>query len=140
MNSEQTIGAADRQKSAKQDRRVAGPGDANQNLLRSAQGGIHNQIQQFLDEGADINIRDEDGMTALHHVAALGSRGCIRVLVNAGRCDYLIRDNEGRYASDLAIEWGRDAAVGRLLTKHQMRQARERGVPAWLPRGTPSTA
>lgn len=70
-------------------------------------------------------------MTPLHHAAALGARPCIRLLVNSGKCDYLLQDNLGRYASDLAIEWARDYAVARLLTKHQVRQAYEQGVPAW---------
>lgn len=86
-------------------------------------------LQHALEGGADVNVTDANGMTALHHAAALGARPCIRLLVGGGRCDYLIRDNQGRYASDLAIEWARDYAVGRLLTKHQMRQAAERGLP-----------
>lgn len=84
-----------------------------------------------LKDGTDVNFQDEEGMTPLHHAAALGARPCIRLLVNSGRCNYLLRDKLGRYASDLAIEWARDYAVGRLLTKHQVRQACEQGVPAW---------
>ena len=93
------------------------------------------EIPQVIAAGYDVNYRDDDGMTALHHAAASGARPCIRALVASGKCDYLIRDNEGRYASDLAIEWARDFAVARLLTKHQLRQAGERGVPAWVPPG-----
>ncbi|MFZ3287777.1 MAG: ankyrin repeat domain-containing protein [Telluria sp.] len=88
-------------------------------------------INSVLQDGTDINFQDEEGMTPLHHAAALGARPCIRLLVNSGKCDYLLQDNLGRYASDLAIEWARDYAVGRLLTKHQVRQAYEQGVPAW---------
>lgn len=83
--------------------------------------------------GRDVNVQDKHGMTALHHAAATGARPCIRLLVNSGKCDYLIQDKKGRYASDLAIQWARDHAVGRLLTKHQLKQAHERGVPAWVP-------
>ncbi|BBJ23060.1 ankyrin repeat domain-containing protein [Candidatus Nitrotoga sp. AM1P] len=88
-------------------------------------------INDTLENGTDVNFQDEEGMTPLHHAAALGARPCIRLLVNSGRCNYLLRDKLGRYASDLAIEWARDYAVGRLLTKHQVRQACEQGVPAW---------
>lgn len=87
-----------------------------------------------INAGRDVNLQDEHGMTALHHAAATGARPCIRLLVNSGKCDYLIQDNKGRYASDLAIQWARDFAVGRLLTKHQLKQAHERGVPAWAPK------
>lgn len=92
-------------------------------------------LERAILKGTNVNIQDLHGMTALHHAALIGARPCIRVLVKYGRCDYLIQDNKGRYASDLAIEWARDYAVGRLLTKHQLKQAHERGVPAWVPSG-----
>lgn len=88
-----------------------------------------------INAGHDVNGQDKHGMTALHHAAATGARPCIRLLVNSGKCDFLIQDHKGRYASDLAIEWARDYAVGRLLTKHQLKQAHERGIPAWTPSG-----
>lgn len=90
-------------------------------------------MAMLISHDADVNTQDNEGMTALHHAAASDARPCIRVLVGSGKCDYLIRDDEGRYASDLAIEWGRDAAVGRLLSKHQAMQAFLQGVPAWVP-------
>ena len=80
---------------------------------------------------ADVNYQDQNGMTALHHAAAIGARPCIRVLVNSGQCDYLIKDNENRYAYELAIIWAKDYAVGRLLAKKQAQQAHEQGVPAY---------
>lgn len=79
----------------------------------------------------DVNVQDEDGLTPLHYAAAWGARPWIRLLVKSGKVDYLIQDRFGRYAADIAIEWTRDYAVGRLLLKHQRRQAWERGVPAW---------
>lgn len=88
-------------------------------------------LDVMLRKGVDVNTCDHLGMTALHHAAAIGSRACIRLLVNCGKCDYLIRDRQGRYASDLAIEWGRDYVVGRLLSKKQAMQAHRQGVPAW---------
>lgn len=82
----------------------------------------------------DINHRDGDGMTVLHHAAAKGARPCLRLLVASGKCDYLIRDNQGRYPFELAIEWARDYAVARLLMKKQAQQAHRQGVPAYVPR------
>lgn len=89
-------------------------------------------IQAFINSGANVNFQDAQGMTALHHAAARGARACIRVLVNSGQCDYLIKDNEDRYAFEIAIEWAKDYAVGRLLAKKQKQQAVRQGVPAWV--------
>lgn len=82
----------------------------------------------------NVNVQDESGMTALHHAAALGARPCIRLLVATGKCNYLLRDNKGRYAFELAAEWARDYAVARLLAKKQAQQAAAQGVPAFMPR------
>ncbi len=98
------------------------------------QPGFAAQLADYLAEGGDVNMPDARGMTLLHHAAACRARPGIRVLVGSGKCDYLLTDNTGRYASELAIEWGRDYAVGRLISKHQVRQAYERGVPAYVPR------
>lgn len=70
-------------------------------------------------------------MTALHYAAALGARQCLRVLVNSGKCNYLLKDNLGRYASELAFLCAKDYAVGVLLSKKQAIQAYTLGVPAW---------
>lgn len=97
-------------------------------LFVSVQEGNTTFVEKYIRDGINLNQTDASGMTVLHHAVALGARPCIRALVNSGRCDYLIRDNQGRYASDIAIEWSRDFAVARLLSKHQARQAHARGV------------
>ncbi|MNR69330.1 hypothetical protein D3C85_1944980 [compost metagenome] len=51
--------------------------------------------------------------------------------MNSGKCDYLIKDYKGRYASELAFEWAHDYAVGLLLSEKQIKQAYEQGVPTW---------
>lgn len=87
--------------------------------------------QRLIAEGVDVNEVDADGMTALHHAAAIRERPCLRLLVNCGRCDYLIRDKEGRYATELAYLYGADCGVGLLLSKKQAMQAFLQGVPAY---------
>jgi ankyrin repeat protein len=91
-------------------------------------------LKLCMDQGADVNAQDDEGMTPLHHVAAIGARPCIRLLVGSGRCDYLIRDGKGRYAFELAAEWARDYAVARLLASKQAQQAAAQGVPPYVPR------
>ena len=109
--------------------RLVLPKKPNLNLIRHARAGEASLVNAQIAMGADVNVVDGDGMTALHHAAARGARPCIRILVASKKCDFLMRDKWGRTASDLAIEWGRDFAVARLLSKHQMRQAHARGVP-----------
>ncbi len=96
-------------------------------LLEAAIDSNANALRTLLAGGANVNARDEEGMTALHHVASTGARVCLRLLVATGRCDYRILDIHGRTAAELAIEWARDYAVGRLLSKHEIRQARIEG-------------
>lgn len=110
------------------------PEKASADLLFVTQLGFVRLVDEALKQGANINIQDARGMTPLHHAAARGARPCIRVLVNHGGCDYLIRDNDGRYAFELAIEWARDYAVSRLLLKKQIQQAAKQGVAAYVPR------
>jgi ankyrin repeat protein len=101
-------------------------------FIASIQLGYAGATKRLIDSGTvNVNEQDETGMTALHYAALLGARHCVRVLVNSGKCDYLIKDNQGRYASDLALEWGRDHAVSVLLSKKQAQQAFEQGVPSW---------
>lgn len=79
----------------------------------------------------DVNAQDEYGMTALHYAAALGARQCLRVLVNSGKCNYLLKNYRECYASELAFSHAKDYAVGVLLSKKQSKQAYEQGVPVW---------
>lgn len=104
---------------------------ASEYLIAHTKVGNADFIQDCIDKGADVNFQDKHGMTALHHAAARGARPCIRALVNSGLCDYLIKDNENRYAFEIAIEWAKDYAVGRLLAKKQKLQALKQGVSAW---------
>lgn len=77
---------------------------------------------------ADVNVRDEDMMTPVHHVAALGERRCARVIFATGRCDFLVRDNAGRLPSDLAFVYARDYALARLLNTKRVQQAARIGI------------
>ncbi|MGG6351650.1 ankyrin repeat domain-containing protein [Pseudomonas putida] len=100
---------------------------AEQLFINNAKIGNFWSVGLHIKSGTDVNAQDRFGMTALHYAAATGFRPCIRLLVNSGKCNYLIKDNKGRLASDLAYEWGRDYAVGLLLQKKEARQAYQEG-------------
>lgn len=102
-------------------------------LLRAVREGDLSGVGYALGHGAAASAQDAEGMTALHHAAAMGARVCVRMLMASGRCDYLAVDHHGRYASQLASEWGNDHALARLLRKKQRDQADALGVPAWTP-------
>lgn len=99
-----------------------------QEFIRNAKAGKVWDVERDLQRGIDVNAQDKFGMTALHHSAATGFRPCIRLLVNSGKCNYLLKDNKGRLASELAYEWGRDYAVGLLLQKKEAKQAYEESL------------
>lgn len=98
-----------------------------QRFIREVKVGKVSSVERSIQLGINVNAQDKFGMTALHYAAATGFRPCIRLLVNSGKCDYLLKDNKGRLASDLAYEWGRDYAVGLLLQKKEARRAYEEG-------------
>ena len=79
--------------------------------LMCASLGLHTEcVAEMLRLGADARRVDNDGWTALHHVAAYAFRrgdgvGVVRQLVAAG-CDAAVRDNDG------------GTAVGRARTRY----------------------
>lgn len=113
----------DREEDAKL--RAASLKSQEQAFICNAKAGKVWDVERAIQSGIDVNAQDKFGMTALHYAAATGFRPCIRLLVNSRRCDYLLKDNKGRLASELAYEWGRDFAVGLLLQKKEVRQAYE---------------
>lgn len=104
-------------------------------LIQAARRSSAPDTSAAIERGANVNTKDENGMTALHHAAARGARGCVRVLVNSGQCDFLARDKDGRYAADLAIEGSHEYGIARLLLKKQAEQAARTASPAYIPHG-----
>lgn len=101
-----------------------------QRLIECVKSGDAPAAKLLLDHGANINSQDEHKMTALHYAAAHDARPCILLLTSFNECNYLLQDYKGRYASQLAYEWGKNCAVGLLLQKKEVRQAYVQGVSA----------
>ncbi len=82
-----------------------------------------------IEEGFPVNWQDaRTGQSALHVGAAAKARRALVILAESGRCDFLLRDKEGRFASEMAFLFGDDPAAARWLRIHERRQAAERGI------------
>jgi len=87
------------------------------------------KLQRLLDRNAPVNYPDPwDQSTALHYIAAYRARPALRILLKSGKCDFLIRDGQGRLPSQLAREYGHDDAMARLLLIKEVQQAQAQGI------------
>jgi len=94
-----------------------------------AERGNPEKIKIFIEEGFPVNWQHPmTGQTALHVVAACQARKALRALLNSGQCDFLIRDKQGRLASEIAYLNGNDPAVARLLGNKERKQAEAKGI------------
>lgn len=87
-------------------------------------------IKVFIDAGYPVNFqKPSNGMTALHYAAARPcGREVVRVLVNSGKCDYLLPDGWGWYAHSLSDVGSSDLGITRLLYKKANEQAKKQGL------------
>lgn len=74
------------------------------------------KIQALLDLGADVNIRDYKGKTALHRAATAGFLGSMEVLLDHG-AEIDATDEKGETPLFDAVRAGRVAAVSLLLAR-----------------------
>ena len=62
-----------------------------------------NFINLFLENGADINIKNlKDGNTALHYAALVKNKDIIELLLKSNNCDLLIKNNNNETIVDVA--------------------------------------
>jgi ankyrin repeat protein len=57
----------------------------------------------LLKHGANVNVKDDAGLTPLHWAVVRGNRICIRRLLEHS-AEISAKDNEGRTARDMAVE------------------------------------
>lgn len=79
-----------------------------------------NTAMLLIEYGADVNIADLSGSTALHYACSLGTPEIIPLLL-LGNCDVTLRDISGKTALDLAEQSneGSHTACAMLLYRHQ---------------------
>ena len=79
--------------------------------------GLQAVVQVLLDEGADVNAKDEYGGTALYRAAWNGHEAVVRRLLEH-KADVDAKDNNGETALSRAALYGHEAVV-RLLLEHK---------------------
>lgn len=86
-------------------------------------------VLAYIRIGYDVNKKRERlGDTALHIAAARNAKDVLKVLIESRQCDFLIRDNRGRLASEMAYLFGDNPAAARLLGNKERQQAKVQGV------------
>ena len=71
----------------------------------------------MLDHHAGVEVVNEYGGTALHKPVGNGHVDVVKMLLNDGRVDWNVKDNQNRTALELATVMQHDAVVELLLVK-----------------------
>ena len=97
---------------------VAGPGiGLEDTALALAVSSRHEQLaEQLIENGATVDLQDENGRTALYSAARQGNVPMLRLLLDCG-ADIHHKDAQGRTALSHAAGSGNDAAFDLLLSK-----------------------
>jgi ankyrin repeat protein len=97
--------------------------------MAAADCGDDERLAEFVAQGFPLDVTEPGtGATALHIAAAGGARRAVMTLIESGRVDFLIRDREGRLASEMAGVYGDDPAMARLLRIKERKQADAQGI------------
>ena len=77
-----------------------------------------NFIKLFLENGADINLKNKiDGDTALHYAARIKNKNIIELLLENKSCDLLIKNNKNETVVDVANYNSANTEIYSLLAK-----------------------
>jgi hypothetical protein len=98
-------------------------------FLKAVERGNAPVVGAYIEEGFPPNYQDRQTQeTALHISAGTRARKVLRVLLDCGLCNFLLRDKGGRLPSELAYLFGQDPAAARLLGTKERKQAEAQGA------------
>ncbi len=87
------------------------------------------EMQELMGAGIPVNFpHPRTGQTALHVAASGGSMRLVEILVNTGKCDYLIRDKLGKQPWNNADFFNSDPEIKKLILAKTKEQAQREGV------------
>ncbi|GIY74081.1 KN motif and ankyrin repeat domain-containing protein 4 [Caerostris extrusa] len=75
-------------------------------LMNAASQGSVEMVRMLLEAGADPNLQDNDGSTALMYAAVHGQEPCIQLLLEHPKCNPRIKDYDQQTACTIALEAG----------------------------------
>ena len=79
-------------------------------LIDAAEKGQTEKVKALLEEGADVNAKAKNGITALMWASACGRTVTVHVLLDAG-ADVTAKDKYGRTALMIAADFGKSEIV-----------------------------
>ena len=91
---------------------AASHGDSN--FLNECSDGVFRNIQSFINQGGDVNMKDAEGKTPLHFAALYGNSSAIYVLVYAG-AHIEERDEDGNTPLYWAVYYNNRDAIMSLI-------------------------
>ena len=97
-------------------RREVGRYAGNKLLFEMIKIGDVDGVRWAVQMGADLDTRNEHGMTPLHYAALIGEADCVRILVQAG-ADVNAKDTYGRRPLHFAAMSGEEAECVRILVQ-----------------------
>ncbi|XP_036026567.1 KN motif and ankyrin repeat domain-containing protein 3 [Onychomys torridus] len=128
-------------------KRLFGTGDVNAKASQTGQTalmlaishGHQDMVAALLECGADVNVQDADGATALMCASEYGRLDTVQLLLAQPGCDLTILDNEGTSALAIALEAEQDEVAALLHAHlHQTTIASRASHPQGLPQSHPA--
>ena len=87
----------------------------------------------YVDEGFGVNFQHPTSKLTALHVSVVGTAVAFSdMLIDSGKCDYLLKDSRGFFAYDLAYKFGKCSDLTYELKKKTLEQAKSRGIKVEL--------